>query len=89
MSPAPFTVAVMKTRVVAETAAVLIGKTAELAPAATVTLAGTLATAGLLLDKVTVVAAAAVPLSVTVPWLAPPPVTGLGKKNMVGGHCES
>jgi FtsH-binding integral membrane protein len=55
--------------VVALTAVVLTMKLAELAPAATVTLAGTLATA-LLLASVTTVADGATALNVTVPWTA-------------------
>src|SRR5436190_1464923 len=51
---------------------------AVLAPAATVTLAGTPATAGLALVSVTVTGAAAVPVRVTVPALVPPPPTVLG-----------
>ena len=65
--------------VVALTAVVLTAKLAEEAPAATVTLAGTVADA-LLLARVTVVAAGAAALSVTVPWTALPPVTVLGFK---------
>ena len=63
--------------VVALTAVVLTAKLAEDAPAATITLAGTVADA-LLLAMVTVVAAGAAALSVTVPWTALPPVTVLG-----------
>jgi hypothetical protein len=62
--------------VVALTAVVLTMKLAELAPAATVTLAGTLATA-LLLASVTTVADGATALNVTVPWTELPPTTEL------------
>jgi hypothetical protein len=56
---------------------VVTWKVAVVAPAATVTLAGTTA-APLLLDKVTEAAAAAAPVSVTVPVDEVPPVTVVG-----------
>lgn len=62
--------------VVALTAVVLTTKLAELAPAATVTLAGTVATA-LLLASVTTVADGATALNVTVPWTELPPTIEL------------
>jgi hypothetical protein len=62
--------------VVALTAVVLTMKLAELAPAAIVTLAGTVATA-LLLASVTTVADGAAAFNVTVPWTEFPPTTEL------------
>jgi hypothetical protein len=73
----PFKAAEIVAVVVAVTAIVLTVKLPEDAPAATVTLAGTVADA-LLLASVTVVGAGAAALSVTVPWTAFPPVTVLG-----------
>ena len=73
----PFKAAEMAAVVVALTAVVLTVKVPEVAPAATVTLAGTVADA-LLLARVTVVAAGAAALSVTVPCAAFPPVTEVG-----------
>jgi hypothetical protein len=76
--------------VVALTAVVLTVKVPEDAPAATVTLAGTVADA-LLLASVTVVAAGAVALSVTVPCTEFPPVTVLGfsvtAETVTGAGC--
>jgi hypothetical protein len=59
------------------TAVVVIWKVPVVAPAATVAVAGTVA-AALLLDNVTVAAAAAAPLSVIVPVDEVPPVTVVG-----------
>ncbi len=70
----------MVTEVDAVTVAVLTVKVALPAPAATVTLAGTVATAVLLLDKLTTASPlGAAPLSVTVPCEAFPPVTLVGE----------
>ena len=67
------------TDVAVVTAVVAIGKFAVSAPAATVTLAGTLATVALLLDSVTTApAAGAAVVKVTVPVLALPPATLVG-----------
>ena len=66
------------TDVAVVTAVVAIGKFAVSAPAATVTLAGTLATVALLLDSVTTAALAGAAVKVTVPVLALPPVTLVG-----------
>lgn len=60
--------------------AVVILKVAELAPAGTVTFAGTLALAGLLLTNVTVTALAVTLFSVTVPTELEPPTTVVGFK---------
>src|SRR6476660_10540400 len=68
----------MVTVVLLPTAVVVIGKVALLAPAGTVTLAGTVA-AVLLLDSVTVAPpVGAAPLRVTVPVDELPPVTLVG-----------
>jgi hypothetical protein len=72
-------VAVMVTGVEELTALVVTWKVAVVAPAATVAVPGTVATV-LLLDSVTVAAAAAAPFSVTVPVVEVPPVTGVGFK---------
>ena len=69
----------MVTEVVAVTELVVTVKVALLAPAAMVTLPGTVAAVVLLLDRVTTappVGAAA--LSVTVPWDVLPPITLVG-----------
>jgi len=63
------------------TARVVTVNVAVVAPATTVTLAGTVAAAVLLLDSVTTAPpAGAAPLSVTVPVEVPPPVTDVGFK---------
>ena len=62
----------------ATTGLVVMGKVALLAPAAMLTLAGTVAAAVLLLVSVMVVAAAARPVRVTVPVEEVPPVTLVG-----------
>jgi hypothetical protein len=59
------------------TALVVTWKVAVVAPAATVTVAGTVAEA-LLLESVTVAAVAAAPVNVTVPAEAVPPITVVG-----------
>ncbi len=70
----------MVTEVDAVTVAVLTVNVALLAPAATVTLVGTVATAVLLLDKLTTAPPlGASPLSVTVPCEVFPPVTLVGE----------
>lgn len=62
-----------------ETGLVVIGNVAEVAPAGTVTLAGTWAADVLLLCNVTIApAAGAAPFNVTVPVELTPPTTGLG-----------
>jgi hypothetical protein len=59
---------------------VLIVKLADDAPPGTVTLEGTVATEVLLLDSATTAPPdGAGPLSPTVPWLVPPPVTEVGE----------
>jgi len=69
----------MVTVVTVPTALVVIGKVALVAPAGTVTLAGTVATAVLLLDSATVAPpVGAAPLRVTVPVDELPPVTLVG-----------
>ncbi len=69
----------MVTAVEVVTVLVLTVKVAVVAPAATVTLAGTVATAVLLLESVTTAPPeGAAPLSVTVPCEELPPVTLLG-----------
>ena len=75
----PFRLAEIVAVVVVLTVEVLTLNVADDAPAPTVTLAGTVADA-LLLASVTVVAAVAAALSVTVPWTAFPPVTEVGFK---------
>src|ERR1017187_9673407 len=69
----------MVTGVVALTPVVVTWKVAVVAPAATVTVAGTVA-AALLLESVTDALAAAAPVSVTVPVDDVPPVTAVGFK---------
>src|SRR5881296_2214137 len=72
---APVTVS----EVEAATALVVMEKVALIEPAATVTLAGTVATAVLLLDNVTTAPpAGAAVVNVAVPWAAAPPVTLVG-----------
>ena len=73
----PLSEAVITALVVACTCVVLILKLLDCEPAGTVTLAGTVA-AGLLLVIVTVVAAWAIAVSVTVPVEELPPVTVVG-----------
>jgi len=76
---APLYVAVMSTPTAAATGFVVIANVAELAPASTVTEAGTVAAAVLLLERVTAApAGGAGPDSVTVPVLPIPPVTEAG-----------
>jgi len=72
-------VGVMVALVVAETCVVLTVKLADEAPAATVTLAGTVA-ALLLRARATTVAVCTCALNVTVPVELPPPVTVVGFK---------
>ena len=69
----------MVTEVDAATALVATVKVALVAPAGTVTLAGTVATVVLLLERLTTAPpAGAAPLSVTVPWEEFPPATLVG-----------
>ena len=72
----PSNVPLITAFVVAVTLVVLTVKLADVAPAATVTLAGTEA-AALLLARVTTVAAGAAAFNVTLPWTAFPPTTVL------------
>ena len=75
----PPEVAEIVAEVFRETELVTTGKVAELAPAATVTVAGTLAMEGLLLARLTVrPPEGASPLRVTVPVEGLPPVTLVG-----------
>ena len=76
----PLSEAVITALVVVCTCVVLMLKLLDREPAATVTVAGTVA-AGLLLVIVTVVAAGAIAVSVTVPVEALPPVTVVGFKD--------
>ena len=86
----PLRVAVTVAFVVAETCVVLTVKLADEAPAATVTLDGTVA-AALLLDSRTVVAAWAFMFNVTIPVEVVPPVAELGfmvkDKSAAGAGC--
>ena len=67
---------------------VLIGKVALVAPAATVTLGGTAAAAGLPLDNVTTAPpAGAGPLRVKVPCALAPPVTKEGTDTEDNASC--
>jgi len=69
----------MVTEVVAGTEVVLTVKVALLAPAAMLTLAGTVAADVLLLERVTTAPEdGAAALSVTVPWDVLPPITPVG-----------
>jgi len=75
----PLSVAVRVTAVIVLTAVVLTVNVALVPPDATVTLAGTAATDGLLLARVTVLPPeGAGPLSVIVPVTAIPPTTAVG-----------
>jgi hypothetical protein len=70
----------MSTRVYDDTGLVLTGKFAVVAPAGTVTLEGTVATVGLLLESVTTAPpAGAGPLKLTMPVADVPPRTQLGE----------
>jgi hypothetical protein len=70
----------MFTRVYADTGFVLTEKLAVIAPAGTITLDGTVATAGLLLASVTTAPpAGAGPLKLTMPVAEVPPFTQLGE----------
>ena len=74
----------MVTAVLLATGLVVTVKVAVVAFAATVTVAGTCATALLLLDSVTTApAAGALPFNVTVPVVVFPPRTGVGLKAIV------
>ena len=75
----PLNVPLIPALEVALTLVVLTVKVAEVAPAATVTLAGTVA-AALLLARLTTVAAGAAALNVTLPWTVFPPTTVLDDK---------
>jgi hypothetical protein len=75
---APPSAAVIVTAVVVLTALVVAVNVALVAPAATVTVAGTDAAALLLLDRLTLVAADGAALKVTVPLALPPPATDVG-----------
>ncbi len=83
----------MVTEVLLATADVVIEKVADVAPAATVTLAGTCAAAVLLLVSVTTAPPdGAGPLNVTVPVDELPPATEVGfsvKADNVGGFTVS
>lgn len=61
-------------------AVVVMSKIAELVPAGTVTVAGTLAFVGLLLIRVTTASLGVILLSVTVPTELEPPITDVGSK---------
>ena len=61
-------------------AAVVMSKIAELVPAGTVTVAGTLAFVDLLLIRVTTASLGVILLSVTVPTELEPPITDVGSK---------
>ena len=74
----PPTVAVIVTLVLLETRCVLMVNVADVFPAATVTLEGTVATDVLLLLNATVVADVGAALSVTVPVELEPPLTLVG-----------
>jgi hypothetical protein len=76
----PLRVALMVALVVEVTVVVLMLKVADDAPAGTVTLDGTGARTLLLLARLTLVAAAAAALKVTLPWTVLPPVTEVGVK---------
>jgi len=74
----------MVTEVLLVTGLVVTVKVAEVAFAATVTVAGACATAVLLLESVTTAPpAGARPFNVTVPVVVFPPITGVGLKAMV------
>ena len=75
----PLNVPLITALTVALTVAVLTVKLAEDAPAATVTLAGTVA-AALLLARLTTVADGAAALNLTVPWTEFPPTTEVDAK---------
>jgi hypothetical protein len=81
--------AVMTTEVVAATAEVEIVKSPTKLPVGTVTVEGTLATAGLLLESETTVVSGAAALTMSVPLVASPPTTVVGLisrfVNAVGG----
>ena len=71
------------TVVVVETAAVEIKKVPVKPPVGTVTLAGTLATAGLLLESEITVVSGAASLTITVPLDRSPPTTVVGLMSSV------
>ena len=79
----PLSVAVMTTLVVLATADVAIANVPVKPPVGTVTLAGTLATAGLLLDREITVESGAETLTTTVPLDASPPATVAGLTSRV------